>query len=180
MHLYQFYKFFTLPQAATCRNRSCIQSSNPSLVVVLITLRATARMMTMLQTFMASRRQCFTLHHHHRRRRHRPWQTRLTMVMVITSLVHRLSAYRLPVLARGRPRLVAVPRSDMLIIYVWLIIYVSFRLFTAMSQYLCMRHASSMCYYRTCFYVIRRHILFYVCGRHIIINSHSYSSYISK
>ena len=125
-------------------------------------------------------RQCFTLHHHHRRRRHRPWQTRLTMVVVIASLVHRLSAYRLRVLARGRPRLVAVPRSDMLIIYVWLIIYVSFRLFAAVCQYLCMRHASCMCYYRTCFYVIRRHILFYVCERHITINSHSYSSYISK
>ena len=136
-------------------------------------------MMMKLQTLMTSLRRCFTLHHHHRRRRHRPCQTMLSTVVVTVSIAHRLSAYRLPVLARGRPRFVVVPSSDM-VIYVLVIIYVSFRLFSCVSHYLCMRHASCMCYYRTCFYLIRRHISTYVCERHITIISHCYSSYISK
>jgi hypothetical protein len=37
-----------------------------------------------------------------------------------------------------------------------------------------------MCYYRTCFYQSWRHISTYVCEKHITINSHCHSSYISK
>ena len=88
-------------------------------------------MMTKLQTLMTSLRQCFTLHHQHRRRRHRPCQTMLSTVVDTVRLAHRLSAYRLPVLARGRPRFVVVPSSD-IVIYAFVIIYVSFRLFSCL------------------------------------------------
>ena len=128
--VYQRVSCFTLPQSAASRNRSCsLTSSHRCIVVVVRSLPATAMTMTELETPMSSRREFFRLHNHHGHRRHSHRQTTWSMVVVIVRLVHRLSAYRFPVLVRGRPGFVAVPpSSDMVIrflMYVLLSMYES-------------------------------------------------------